>query len=87
MSAIWARRSTIECSQGSSSGLTSRAPVVISTIFSEEKYWNKNADQGKSQNEKPRDAGPKKQAHEHHPYNSKHEHGEIIRRVSPVSLP
>ena len=31
----------------------------------------------------PLRAGPKKQAHEHHPYNSKHEHGEHYSQGQP----
>ena len=39
MSAIAARRSTMPCSLGSSSGPTTLAPVVMRTSLSEPKYW------------------------------------------------
>ena len=87
MSYIWARRSIVECSRGSSCADTSLAPVDMRTSLSDMKYWMST----------PIRANPsirigERPAHNSSPMNATQTPASInivknIRRVRPVSLP
>ena len=76
ISYIWARRSMVAWSQGSSWTDTSRAPVDMRTSLSDMKYWMRDADEGESEYEDGGDAGEEEHPHEDDPDAGEHEYGE-----------